>query len=114
VGIPARLVLGQAFEPPSPGEEACDLCGYHCWAEFFAPGLSWLSADASCGCKYGKDHLFGDLEMNHVTWSIGRDVVLTPRQHGDRVLFFAGPYAEANGRPLAVARRTRFTEVTSG
>jgi transglutaminase-like putative cysteine protease len=29
-GIPARLVLGQAFEPPAPGEDACDLCGYHC------------------------------------------------------------------------------------
>ncbi len=37
MGIPARLALGQAFEPPPPGEEACDLCGYHCWAEFFAP-----------------------------------------------------------------------------
>jgi transglutaminase-like putative cysteine protease len=110
-GIPARLVLGQAFEPPPPGEEACDLCGYHCWAEVFAAGLGWLAADASCACKYGKDHLFGDLEMNHVAWSIGRDVLLTPRQQGDRVLFFAGPYAEANGRPSAVARSIRFTNV---
>jgi len=110
VGIPARLVLGQAFEPPAPGEEACDLCGYHCWAEFFAPGLGWLPADASCACKYGKEHLFGNLEMNHVAWSIGRDVLLAPPQRGDRVLFFAGPYAEADGRPCSVERAIRFVE----
>ncbi len=110
VGIAARLALGQAFEPPPPGEEACDLCGYHCWAEFFAPGLGWLPADASCACKYGKGHLFGDLEMNHVAWSIGRDVLLAPPQRGDRVLFFAGPYAEADGRPCPVERAIRFEE----
>jgi len=110
VGIPARLVLGQAFEPPPPGEEACDLCGYHCWAEFFAPGLGWLPADASCACKYGKEHLFGDLEMNHVAWSVGRDILLSPPQRGARVLFFAGPYAEAGGRPCPAERATRFQE----
>ena len=32
VEIPARLVLGQAFESPPPSEEACDLCGYQCTA----------------------------------------------------------------------------------
>jgi len=38
IGIPARFVLGQALEAPISGEEACDLCGYHCWAEFLSPG----------------------------------------------------------------------------
>src|SRR2546427_4651313 len=65
VAIPARLVLGQAFEPPPPGQDACELCGYHCWAEFFVAGLGWVPADASCACKYGTDDLFGDLELNH-------------------------------------------------
>jgi transglutaminase-like putative cysteine protease len=109
-GIPARLVLGQAFEPPPPGEEACDLCGYHCWAESFVPGLGWLPADASCACKYGKGHLFGDLEMNHVAWSTGRDILLTPPQRGERLLFFAGPYAESEGQPTPVERAIRFEE----
>ncbi|OGB96023.1 MAG: hypothetical protein A2Z31_02220 [candidate division NC10 bacterium RBG_16_65_8] len=99
-GIPARLVLGQAFEPPPPGQEGCDLCGYHCWAEFFVAGLGWVPADASCACKYGTPHLFGDLEMNHVAWSVGRDLLLAPVQRGPRLLFFAGPYAERNGEPL--------------
>jgi len=61
-------------------------------------------------CKSGKEHLFGDLEMNHVAWSIGRDVLLAPPQRGDRVLFFAAPYAEADGRPWPVERAIRFVE----
>jgi transglutaminase-like putative cysteine protease len=113
LGIPARLVLGQAFEPPSPGEEACDLCGYHCWAEFFAPALGWIPADASCACKYGRHEHFGALEGNHVAWSIGRDILLQPPQRGARVLFFAGPYAELDGQPHSrVERHISFSEVT--
>jgi transglutaminase-like putative cysteine protease len=98
-GIPARLVMGQALEPTPPGEEACDLCGYHCWAEFFVAGLGWLPVDASCACKYGDHGLFGRLETNHVAWSMGRDLLLAPIQEGPPLLFFAGPYAEADGKP---------------
>jgi len=112
LGIPARLVLGQALEPPPPGDEACDLCGYHCWAEFFAPGLGWIPVDASCACKYGKHGLFGDLELNHVAWSVGRDIELNPPQKGERLLFFAGPYAKIDGvAHRALERRLRFTEL---
>jgi transglutaminase-like putative cysteine protease len=113
LGIPARLVLGQALEPPPPGQEACELCGYHCWAEFFAPGLGWIPVDASCACKYGKHALFGALESNHVAWSVGRDILLAPPQRGPRVLFFAGPYAEVNGQPHSlVERHIAFSEAT--
>lgn len=111
LGIPARLVLGQAFEAPLPGEGACELCGYHCWAEFFAPALGWVPVDASCACKYGKHALFGALESNHIAWSIGRDILLIPPQRGPRLLFFAGPYAELDGQPHSrVERRIAFTE----
>jgi transglutaminase-like putative cysteine protease len=113
LGIPARLVLGQALEPPAPGQEICELCGYHCWAEFFAPGLGWIPVDASCACKYGKHALFGALETNHVAWSTGRDILLAPPQRGPRVLFFAGPYAEIDGEPHPrVERRVTFSEAS--
>ncbi|MBI4539388.1 MAG: transglutaminase family protein [Gemmatimonadetes bacterium] len=112
MGIPARLILGQALEAPAPGEKACELCGYHCWVEFFAPGLGWVPADASCACKYGKHGLFGALETNHIAWSVGRDILLAPPQRDARVLFLAGPYAEVDGRPHPnVKRHVTFSEL---
>lgn len=111
-GIPARLVLDQALESPSqPGVDTCEVCGYHCWAEFFVAGLGWIPVDASCACKYRTEGLFGELEMNHVAWSVGRDLLLVPPQQGPPVLFFAAPYAEADGQPYrAVERRLTFVE----
>lgn len=112
LNIPSRLVLGQALEPSPPGQETCELCGYHCWAEFFAPRLGWIPIDASCACKYGKRALFGALESNHVAWSVGRDILLVPAQRGARVLFFAGPYAELDGQPhRQPERHVTFSEV---
>lgn len=104
--IPARFVLGQALEQPQPGAQEC---GYHCWAEFFIAGLGWLPADASCATKYGTHGLFANLEVNHIAWSTGRDILLAPPQRSGRSLFFAGPYAEADGKTHAVGRQIRFT-----
>ncbi|HEV2344391.1 MAG TPA: transglutaminase family protein [Actinocrinis sp.] len=109
-GIPARFVLGQALEPSEDGEP-CDLCGYHCWAQFFVAGLGWLPADASCAVKYDTHGLFGALETNHIAWSVGRDLLLAPPQRGERNLFLAGPYAEADGQPHRVERTVNFTQV---
>ncbi len=67
---------------------------------------------ASCACKYGKHQLFGDLEMSQVAWSIGRDIVLSPAQQGQPLLFFAGPYAELDDLPLPpLDRHVRFNEI---
>ena len=96
-GIPSRMVMGIALEPPVDGEEDCDICGYHCWAESWVQGVGWVPVDASCACKYHKDQLFGDIETNHIAYSRGRDVLLQPRQRGDRVLYFATPYVEVDG-----------------
>ncbi|MGG7569294.1 hypothetical protein [Streptomyces sirii] len=87
------------------------MCGYHSWAEFFIAGLGWLPADASCATKYGIHGLFTALEANHIAWSTGRDVLLSPPQRAGRSLFFAAPYAEADGRPHPVGRRIGFTAV---
>lgn len=109
VNIPARFALGQALEQPQPGAQDCEVCGYHCWAEFFVAGLGWLPADASCATKYGTHGLFANLEANHIAWSVGRDILLAPPQRSGRSLFFAGPYAEADGKTHPVQRRIRFT-----
>lgn len=112
VDIPARFVLGQALELPQPGAQDCEVCGYHCWAEFFVAGLGWLPADASCATKYGTHGLFANLQANHIAWSIGRDILLAPPQRAGRSLFFAGPYAESDGETHPAQRQIRFTAMT--
>ncbi|MBW6503243.1 transglutaminase domain-containing protein [bacterium] len=107
VGIPARLVMGFALE----GEDQCDLCGYHCWAETYVGGLGWLPVDASCACRYGHAG-FGSLDLNHVAFSRGRDLLLEPAQRGDRLLFFPSAYAEVDGAAFpGVERHLRFDRI---
>jgi transglutaminase-like putative cysteine protease len=109
LGIPSRLVMGFALEAPTP--ETCEVCGYHCWVEFHVPNLGWIPADDSCACKYGKEHLFGTLELNHIAFSRGRDILLNPPQRGDRLLFFASAYVEVNGMKHPVERHLTFREL---
>lgn len=109
IGIPSRLVMGFALEAPTP--ETCEVCGYHCWVEFYIPNLGWIPADDSCACKYGKVHLFGTLELNHIAFSRGRDILLNPPQRGDRLLFFASAYAEVDGMKHPVERHLTFQEL---
>jgi hypothetical protein len=91
---------------------ACELCGYHCWAKYFAPGLDWIPVDASCTCKYGKHHLFGDLEMNYIAWSVGRDVELNPRKRASVFCFSRGLTPKSTASPIdrwsAVCTSTKF------
>lgn len=102
MNIPSRLVMG--FELVE-GSEDCEVCGYHCWAEFFAPNLGWVPVDASCSTKYGKNGLFGKLELNHVELSKGRDIILAPPQKGEPILFFYSVYAEVDGVKYADTKR---------
>ena len=108
LGIPSRLVMGFALEAPSP--ETCEICGYHCWVEFYIPNLGWIPADDSCDCKYGVHH-FGTLELNHIAFSRGREILLNPPQKGDRLLFFASAYAEVNDMKHPVERHLTFREL---
>ncbi len=104
---PARMVMGVALEASQ--DPNCDVCGYHCWSEFFAPGLGWVPVDASCACKYGKHELFGGLEINHIAFSRGRDILLSPPQKGERLLFFPSAYVEVDGKKHGnVERRISF------
>ena len=100
MGIPARFAIGF----PLPAERGAGrIAGYHCWAEFYAKGIGWVPVDASEAAKNPaeREYFFGAHDENRVEFSKGRDLVLTPAQHGDPLNFFVYPYAELDGRPYS-------------
>jgi transglutaminase-like putative cysteine protease len=105
-GIPARFQIGYSV-PESP---AAELSGYHCWADFYIDGAGWIPVDASEGWKHPgqRDYFFGHHDANRVALSTGRDLVL-PGMRGAPLNYFVFPYAEAEGQPVEVTRKTRFT-----
>lgn len=100
VGVPARFAIGF----PLPAERgAGKIAGYHCWAEFYAKGIGWVPIDASEAAKNPskREYFFGAHDENRVEFSKGRDLVLTPAQHGEPLNYFIYPYAEVDGRAYA-------------
>jgi transglutaminase-like putative cysteine protease len=96
-GIPARFTIGFPLGEPSVGE----IPGYHCWAEFYAGG-EWVPVDASEAWKHPqlRQYYFGHLDADRVAFTMGRDLVLKPRQSGEPVNFLIYPYVEVDGKPL--------------
>jgi transglutaminase-like putative cysteine protease len=104
LGIPARFAIGFSL-PPGRGEG--QIAGYHCWAEFYAKGIGWVPVDASEAAKNPdrRQYFFGAHDENRIEFSKGRDVVLTPRQHGDPLNYFVYPYAEIDGQAFAATEQ---------
>jgi transglutaminase-like putative cysteine protease len=95
--IPARFMIG--FPIPADRSEG-EIPGYHCWAELFDETRGWVPVDASEAKKSGKaDAFFGTLPSDRVEFTLGRDLVLEPRQAGEPLNFFIYPYAEVDGKP---------------
>ncbi len=95
--IPARFTIGFPIGKAGRGE----IPGYHCWAEFYAGG-QWVPVDASEAWKHPqrRDYYFGHLDAARVAFTMGRDLELTPRQHGQPLNFLIYPYVEVDGKPL--------------
>jgi len=97
-GIPARFVIGFPLTA-ADGQ----VKGYHCWAEFYVKGKGWIPVDASDGSKLtdaaAQQYLFGNLDPNRVQFTVGRDLVLTPKT-AEPLNFFIYPHAEANGAEI--------------
>ena len=96
--IPARFEMGLSLpEDQNSGQ----IAGYHCWAEFYTHDRGWFPVDISEAWKHQekKDYFFGAHDVNRVQFSVGRDVALKPRQHGDRVNYLIFPYVELDGQP---------------
>jgi transglutaminase-like putative cysteine protease len=123
-GIPTRIVYGSFFKPDLNGVDGDQ--SYHCWATFYAPGVGWIphdvavadmyvgemvatpdneslmrrtTADGMFGADPAKvDYYFGNMDERRMVWSIGRDLVLSPKQDGDPVNAMAKAYVEIDGK----------------
>ncbi len=83
--------------------------GYHCWARFYLPGTGWVPVDISEADKAPgkKDYFFGSICENRVRFSRGRDILLEPNQHGERLNYFGpDPYIEIDGVSSDLFERT--------
>ena len=123
-GIPTRMVYGSLLKPTLNGL-AVD-ASYHCWIQFFAPRLGWISLDASLANIYAEgikltekntklvelttatgyrgadqskvDYYFGNLDDRRVVWSMGRDLMMEPPQEEGPVNSLPKMYVEVDGK----------------
>ena len=95
--IPARFEIG--FPLPAD-KRSGDVAGYHCWAEFYDARYGWVPVDISEAWKdqAKKDYFFGSHDANRIQFSVGRDLVLAPRQAGEPLNYFIYPYVEVGGK----------------
>lgn len=105
LGIPARFSIGLPL-PRERGQGV--IAGYHCWAEFYSMGMGWIPVDASEAVKdpARREYFFGAHDENRVEFSRGRDLILTPQQHGEPLNYFVYPYVEVDGKPYTQVKST--------
>jgi transglutaminase-like putative cysteine protease len=108
-GIPARFEIG--FPLPAD-QHAGVIAGYHCWAEFYVERYGWIPVDASEAWKHPekKNYFFGAHDDNRVQFTVGRDIRLDPAQQGEPLNYFIYPYAEVDGKPLALESKFSFQD----
>lgn len=103
-GIPTRMVYGSFFKADLDGKDSDQ--SYHCWPEFYVPEVGWVPHDVAVADLFvgdfpltveneGRvrlttasgyigadparvDYYFGSIDERRVTWSRGRDLVMTP------------------------------------
>ena len=108
-GIPARFEIG--FPLPED-QHGGTIPGYHCWAEFYVAPYGWIPVDASEAWKHPekKNYFFGAHDDNRLQFSVGRDIRLDPPQQGVPLNYFVYPYAEVDGKPLALESKFSFQD----
>src|SRR2546426_4577470 len=100
-GIPARWNIGfpLAYGDGTAGAPQ-EVKGYHCWAEFYAPGAGWVPVDISEARKHPelKEYFFGALSGNRVLFTRARDAPLESDGTGRRLNYFIYPVRGPTGR----------------
>jgi transglutaminase-like putative cysteine protease len=110
IGIPTRLLYGSFFQgenypiPNKASLEGKDTdASYHCWVEFYAGGIGWVPLDVALAdllpTKPQQEFYFGGLDNRRVTWSMGRDLTLAPKQDAGPVNAMHKVYVEIDGAP---------------
>ncbi len=123
-GIPTQIVYGSFLKSELRGQDQDQ--SYHCWAEFYAPGIGWIPHDVSVADLYAGDYpvnadneklvrlttadgtfgfdpvrvnyYFGNLDERRVVWSRNRDLIMSPKQDGDPVNALPKAYVEVDGK----------------
>jgi transglutaminase-like putative cysteine protease len=101
--IPAKFEIGFGL-PPQRGSG--DIAGYHCWAKFHLRSGTWVPVDISEANKNPRlrEYYFGNLSVDRIAFSTGRDLNLNPRQAGPPLNFFIYPYVEVGGKEYPPAK----------
>jgi transglutaminase-like putative cysteine protease len=119
-GIPARWNIGFPLaygDGKAAGGEPTPVAGYHCWAEFYAPGAGWVPVDISEARKHPelKDYFFGGLSGNRVLFTRGRDQLLEPDGGGKRLNYFIYPVVRIDGQDAPAVEWTfRYVDLPAG
>jgi transglutaminase-like putative cysteine protease len=123
-GIPTRMVYGSFLKAELDGKDKDQ--SYHCWPEFYAPGIGWVphdvavadifvgdfkttpandekvrltTADGYKGADPAKvDYYFGNIDERRVTWSRGRDLALQPAPANGPVNMLAKAHVEVDDK----------------
>jgi transglutaminase-like putative cysteine protease len=130
IGIPTQIVYGSFLKPDLMGQDQDQ--SYHCWAEFYAPGLGWISHDVAVADLYAGEYpvnedneklvrlttadgtygpnpekvnyYFGNLDERRVVWSRNRDLTFNPKQDGEPVNALPKAYVEIDGKEQPEAK----------
>ncbi|HYC79083.1 MAG TPA: transglutaminase domain-containing protein [Planctomycetota bacterium] len=125
-GIPTRMVYGSFLKKDLDGKDKDQ--SYHCWPEFYAPGIGWVphdvavadifvgdfqltptneekvrltTADGYSGADPAKvDYYFGAVDERRVTWSRGRDLKPNPAPAAGALNHMAKAHVEVDGQVL--------------
>lgn len=111
-GVPAREIFGIRQGKKSPEDITT---WQHCWAEFYLPGYGWVPVDpadvrkmmltqnltlSDRKTKEYREYFWGAWDQYRVKLSVGRDLTLTPPQHGDTVSYLMYPFAQVGTQTL--------------
>ena len=103
-GIPSIFEIG--IPVPKGGGK---IKGYHCWVLAFPNGKIY-GIDASEAAKHPekREYFFGHLSPDRISLTRGRDLLLSPAQHGERVNFLYKAYLEVDLEPHPKAVKTTY------